>query len=984
MSLKSKDTTNTPWLHKQLYHIITVLIVAFLLQPNTCLAQDNTDLIEPNRTFVLNDQEKQLINSLPPLRVMIDDNFLPLSSYNTRNNSFDGLSVDLFRHIASQLNLKYQLLHDAQLSWSDKVGLFKQKKIDLLMPTSFTEERAGYGIFTTSFYDTYYGAIVNKSSNIRIKKTSDLSQHKLGVTKSAAIIPFIQSSVTGAKLKYYSSQAELYQAVRTGEVDVALQNKNVFHDDRFTHGLIDLIMLFTIHENPRKYSYFLTKTEPHHQLSAIINRYLAGSDYSRLISEYERNEDELILKYNEQKHEKKLLEFGIAGSFILMIFLCFTYLNHRRFSRKLATTLMQVQQQQIMLQKSEEKYRNLFDNSRDAMVIMEPPFWNFASANQAAHDMFWIDSKDSISVMETWNCSPEVQPDGRTSIEKGNEMIKTALQDGYHLFEWTHRRFRGEEFTSEVFLTRIEERDGVLLQATIRDITDRKRVEQELQESREKFRCLSEASFEAIFFSENGRCLEQNKMAEKMFGYSTEEFKEMLITELIAPYQQDSVMQIITSDYKLPYEVTGRRKDGSIFPALICGSMMTFKDKMVRVTSISDITEQKKIKDKNRELEQQFHHAQKLESLGVLAGGIAHDFNNILTIILGHCYLANESLDSKEEYKAAFQKIEIAGLRAADLCRQMLTYAGKSPMVQTQINLKYMVDEVSTMLQAAISKNIAIEMNIEQPAADIWGDISQIQQVIMNLIINAAEAIGDKNGTIKVTLSTEELEADKANSDIFGNIIQAGIFSCLEVTDTGCGMDEDTQKRIFEPFYTTKSTGRGLGMSAIRGIIKSHNAVLRLSTAQGTGTTFKVYFPVPETYDFVNSERQAAKNFGNQGGMVLLVEDELTLRDMGTALLETLGFSAITAQNGREALEIYRERSCEIDLILLDLIMPVMGGIEAYHELREISQEVPIVICSGYGIESVFELIENDDNACFTNKPYNPGELRDTMRMMIN
>jgi CheY-like chemotaxis protein len=305
-------------------------------------------------------------------------------------------------------------------------------------------------------------------------------------------------------------------------------------------------------------------------------------------------------------------------------------------------------------------------------------------------------------------------------------------------------------------------------------------------------------------------------------------------------------------------------------------------------------------------------------------------------------------------------------------------------MVQTQINLKYMVDEVVTMLQAAINKNVTIELDLHQPVSDISGDIAQIQQVLMNLIINAGEAIGNNSGSIRVMLTHAEIEADTTEMDAFGATIRTGIFTCLEVTDTGCGMDVDTRKRIFEPFYTTKSTGRGLGMSAICGIIKSHNGILRLSSTPGVGTTFKIYFPVGGVSDFAETGLQKSEGFDKKNYTILLVEDEHILRTMGTDLLETLGFSSITAQNGREALEIYRERGSEIDLILLDLIMPEMSGIEAYRELRKINQELPIIICSGYSIESVSDIIENDRNASFISKPYNPKELRNVMLRMIN
>jgi PAS domain S-box-containing protein len=984
MGLKTNERKPTSFLRRWIYPIVITLVISLLLNPSICLSLDHSDLIDPNRNFALSEQEKQFIQSLPSLRVMIDDNFVPLSSYDSKTGSFEGLSVDLFRHVATQLGLKYQLLHDAKLSWSDKVELFKKQKIDLLMPASFTDERARYGIFTNSFYDTYYGAIVKKSSPTRIKNTHDLALYRIGVTKSSSIIPFIQSSIPDAQIRYYKNQSDLYQGVRNGEIDVALQNKNVFHDDRFKLSFVDLVMPFTIVENPRRYSYYLIRTEPYQRLAAIIDRYLLGADYSRLISEYERSEDELILRYNEQVHQKKLLVFGTSGSLALLVLLGGAYLNHRRFTAKLASTLEQVQHQKMKLQSSEEKYRGLFDNSRDALMILEPPDCKFSSGNQAAVDMFWLNERNDFISHGPWEFSPETQPDGSSSIEKAREMMETTLRDGYHLFEWTHCRINGDEFQAEVFLTRIEEEGGqVVLQATIRDITDRKRAEQELRESRKHYQAIVDAYDGQLYIcSQDYKILFMNsKLIERTGRNAIGEpcFKALHDMDAICPW---CVNERVFKGEIVKWEVQSP-KDGRWY-YVVNTPIYNDDGTISKQAMIQDITDRKQAETENRQLEQQFQHAQKLESLGVLAGGIAHDFNNILTVILGHCYLASELSDAELDYKAAFQKIETAGHRAADLCRQMLTYAGKSPMIQTYINLKDMVDEVVKMLQAAIKKNVVIEIDTLQSVPTIRGDISQIQQVVMNLIINAAEAIGDNNGTIKVKLTNEELGDETTSMDAFGTVITGGSFTCLEVSDSGCGMDEETQKRIFEPFYTTKSTGRGLGMSAICGIIKSHDGILYLNSTPGVGTTFKVYFPIPDVADSAETSPSVSESFDRESGTILLVEDEQVLRSMGIDLLETLGFSAINAQDGHEALKIYRERGSEIDLVLLDLIMPDMGGIEAYRELRAINPELPIIICSGYSIESVSDVIENDRNASFTSKPYIPNELRNLMLRMIN
>lgn len=476
-----------------------------------------------------------------------------------------------------------------------------------------------------------------------------------------------------------------------------------------------------------------------------------------------------------------------------------------------------------------------------------------------------------------------------------------------------------------------------------------------------------------------------NRRMAEMFGMS--------MTELIGTNYSDYLHE---SEKQAGIESMGRiidgrvrsveldrhylRKDGTDFWGHLTGTRFDNTDGSMRdqIIVISDITERKLAEEEKKLLEQQFQQAQKMESLGVLAGGIAHDFNNILTVILGHCYMAMK-INSQQEYKAAFQQVEFAANRAVDICQQMLTYSGNSEIVRTRLSLLPLVDGVVTMLKSSIGKNVAIMLDLMCDGLEIGGDSGQIQQIVMNLIINAVEAICDENGTIKVVLSKTVFDRDQTGSDVFGTFIHAGSYACLSVTDTGCGMDEETQKRIFEPFFTTKLTGRGLGMSAIRGIVKSHNGALQLTSTLGGGTTFKVYFPLYETHDNAATVSITSAPFGKEGGTILLVDDEELLRDLGADLFDTVGFSVITAQNGEEALKIYHDRLREIEVILLDVIMPVMGGIETYHELRKISSDVPIVFCSGYRVESLLNIISNDKHSKFIQKPYIPEELLNLM-----
>ncbi|MFZ4857527.1 MAG: response regulator [Desulfuromonadaceae bacterium] len=530
----------------------------------------------------------------------------------------------------------------------------------------------------------------------------------------------------------------------------------------------------------------------------------------------------------------------------------------------------------------------------------------------------------------------------------------------------------------------------------MRDITERMQMEEKLLESEEKYRHLAHeqqiilnASSVGIIFVKNRKVLWANPAHCRIFGYEPEAVIGMDTAEYYADkesyefvgehgYAMISTGGIFSEDFMM------KKKDGSLIWCNLVGQAINPENtEEGSIWSMLDISLRKRVEEERQQLEHQFHHAQKLESLGVLAGGIAHDFNNILTIILGHCYMAGEDLIPEQDFKATFKQIESAGNRAADLCRQMLTYAGKSPLVQTHVNLWLLVDEVVKMLQAAFRKNVTIELDVKRVVPEIIGDTSQIQQIVMNLIINAAEAIGEANGTIRVALTRVLITGDTVEADAFGTVIGAGGYICLEVTDSGSGMDEETQKRIFEPFFTTKFAGRGLGMSAIHGIVTAHGALLQMTSKPDAGTTFKVFFPVPTTPDTAETTSATAVTSEKEVGTVLLVDDEQALRNMGTDLLEAMGFTILTAENGHKAVAIYRECGCEIGVVLLDLAMPEMGGIETYHELRKINPLLPVIICSGYNLESVEAVIRDDPHACFVQKPYNPVELRCALTGMM-
>ncbi|MBA6349825.1 response regulator [Colwellia sp. BRX8-9] len=378
----------------------------------------------------------------------------------------------------------------------------------------------------------------------------------------------------------------------------------------------------------------------------------------------------------------------------------------------------------------------------------------------------------------------------------------------------------------------------------------------------------------------------------------------------------------------------------------------------------------------------QLQRSQRLESLGVLSGGIAHDFNNILGIIIGNCELIKMNVETATRN---IPKIAAAAERGAGLCRQMMVYAGNTPLTITNVDMVVQVDEAICMLKEVISPNAVIKTKVSSEISMVKGDISQLYQVIMNLIINASEAIGTEQGKVDVLLSMYRVIEGETVKDYHDQLIPTGEYLCLEVTDNGGGMDEETKEKVFEPFYTTKFTGRGLGMSAVLGIIKSHAGALQLFSQLGQGTTFKIYLPaLSNEHNESDKESSSVHSVSWKGsGTLLLVEDDENIRPLAKEFLEILGYTILEAVNGKEALKMYKNNATEINLVFTDMGMPVMDGYELFEKLKKIKPELPIVVSSGFGDTEISTKLGRDRVAGIVSKPYSIDKLREVMKGLL-
>jgi PAS domain S-box-containing protein len=520
-----------------------------------------------------------------------------------------------------------------------------------------------------------------------------------------------------------------------------------------------------------------------------------------------------------------------------------------------------------------------------------------------------------------------------------------------------------------------------------------RRLMVELEQSRNQFfRLFHRAPMGYVVLDEVGLIHEVNETFCQMLNQP----RHPLIGRPFADYLDSADRGVFLARYRALFrrpagkilEARIQCTQGSLFYAQMEGSMLETplngpreREAPLLMLAVTDITARKAAEEQRLQMERQMQQTQKLESLGVLAGGIAHDFNNLLTIILGNASLALDELSSMSPARDSLRAIEKTALRAAELCRQMLAYSGQGRFVIETLQLDELISEMVSLFKASLSKKASLNLNLANTLPSLRGDPSQIRQVVMNLVINAAEALGDRSGVVTVSTGVMECRPDDLTGAYREERLAQGVYIWLEVSDTGCGMDPEIRRRIFEPFFTTKFMGRGLGLSAVLGIVRGHQGALQVTSALGRGTTFKVLFPAAPPVGPQSIPPARASLGAWQGiGTVLLVDDEDSVRTLGARMLERIGFQALVASDGQEALELYQVRREEIVLVLLDLTMPYMDGEETFRQLLRLDPQVRVVMTSGYTENEMAPRFTGQRVCGFLEKPYTLEALTHCLR----
>ncbi len=624
--------------------------------------------------------------------------------------------------------------------------------------------------------------------------------------------------------------------------------------------------------------------------------------------------------------------------------LLITGINSDITNRKLA---------EFALRESERRYRTLFEAGSDAILILKEDV--VVDCNLKTLEMF-RGTRDQLVGLSPQFFSPALQPDGRTFAEHGMGYIHEALQGRPQQFEWVQARLDGDLFYSDIRVSAVDLSGETCLQCIVRDITEWKQTESALRESEFRFRSFFNTNPEGILLVNfHGTILDANRSFLRESGYSHEEMVQKHFRKFVPSADQARIVEAILAfksgiaqDQPIRFSYT--TKNGTLVPVTAKGWLVVDEQSnpMYIGVFIHNLSKELALAEEKAALEKQVIHAQRSEAIGTLAGGIAHDFNNILGGIIGYTELALYRADSAMDAKLRdnLQRVLEGGNRAKNLVQQILRFSRHAATVMEPFDLVPVIEESIQLLSSTLPSTITIRHQLERVPGRILGDSTQIHQVVMNLATNALHAMREKGGQLTINVKKVFLDAPR---QFFSMTIAAGEYIQLQVIDTGCGMSPAVRERIFEPYFTTKNVneGTGLGMAVVLGIIKSHQGLIEVESAIGTGTRFDIYLPLTQENAAVNGGTPPPLPMG-KGEHVLLVDDEAFFLEVIQESLQLLGYHVTASLSSMAALRMFADAPRDYDLLITDQTMPEMTGVQLVREIRQIDKNLPIILCTGY------------------------------------
>ncbi|MCX5871624.1 MAG: PAS domain S-box protein [Deltaproteobacteria bacterium] len=906
-------------------------------------------------------------------KTIIVADYYPYSFVNEKGIP-DGFSVNIARAVAQVMDLKVEIGVD---TWENAQKALEKGSIDFLPMMAYSSERLKSFDFSVPHTIAYDSVFVRKGT-LRVKTLEDLSGKTVIIMNRDAAHDYLLSSGMSDKIKLVlvDDLPDMLRLLASGKGDAVIIPKLV--------GLIVLkkFNITNVEESSdivdaynRPFSFAVKKGN-----TTLLERLSQGLTIVKTTGQY----DDIYKKWFGVLEPrglpwKTVLKYaaGIAAvfSFIGMCLLFWSVSLQKQVAlrtKSLEAEILERKKTENALRDSEQRFRSLFEDTPVAYQSLDEE-GSLVDVNQ-----YWLGLL------------------GYTREEViGRNFADFWSHDTKHLFDSCFKQFKKQNFIEDAEISLLNKNSQIVqviltgksqldnrgkfnrTHCIIVDITKRKRLE----EAQRRLSTAVEQAAEGILITDTQGTIQYvNPSLEHISGYD----KTELLGTKSSIFKSDEhdqeffkgLWETINAGKVWIGRFTNKRKDGTTY--YVDTTISPVRDSsgtLINFVAVErDVTE-------HLELAKQLLQAQKMEAVGTLAGGIAHDFNNLLQAVLGYSeFMLQRKKEGGKDY-SDLQKIHQAGQRGADLVKSLMTFSRKIEIKHVPVNLNQEILQVQGLLSRTIPKTIMIDPHLSADLEPIQGDSSQINQILMNLGINARDAMPD-GGTL--TIETANIKLDEAYCSTHLEA-KPGIYVLLTVSDTGQGMDKETMGHIFEPFFSTKEAGKGtgLGLSTVYGIVKQHEGHIMCYSEPGNGTTFKIYFPA------IQAEGHSAPPTFEEairGGTetVLLVDDDEVLSELGTALLNRFGYEAITAGNGKEALEIYQREGKSISLVILDLIMPEMDGRECLAEILRIDPNAKILIASGYSESGPANGAVAAGAKGFVEKPYNMRKLLTTVRDVLD
>lgn len=897
-----------------------------------------------------------------PLRVGIDINGDPMTLVDTKGVP-GGFAVDIMNGVAREMGLEITYVAKP---WSDMFEDFKAGRIDVLANITYTNERAAFIDFSAP-HIVMNSAIIVRKGDTSIKTPGDLANRSVAVKPGGAPHEYLLTHGWANHVVPAATLLDSLRAVAEGRADAALDArivalKNMRDEHLTTLEVADVDLLdfaqrlhIGVHRGD---------TVQLNQINDGLARLRANGTYDII---YQKWIDPLD---PQRVRLRQLQPYLVPVAFVLAVVVGALFWQRRLLSR--------LERQAAALRQSEERLTLVLEGSEDG-------FWD------------WDLRTGRIERSERWAAMlgytlAEVPPtlEGGTNLVHPDDRaahdafrIRLNAGDTRYNIEYRMRTKSGDwrwVLDRGKIVARTPDGTPLRMAGTHTDITDLKRTQAALVRQEAQFRFIYEHAPVGLSWMRRGQAETRlvNAAHERITGVPAAQSRTTAnYVAATHPEDRERQRQLETQLYRGDIDHFSMEKRYVHPNSRVVWAMLTmhlFRDPVTKeiqeVTTLVDLTELKQGEAERESLRLKMIETQKLESLGVLAGGIAHDFNNLLTVILANATFARGNDPDTRGGDEHLDHIENAARRAADLCNQMLAYAGRGSFVIEWVDLSTLVRDTARLLHVSISKKARLLLDLAPALPSVGADVSQLRQVVMNLVINASEALGDADGEIRITTRLGRPIAAPAEI-IHSFDLPEGDCVCLEISDTGAGMNSTTLSRIFDPFFTTKFTGRGLGLAAVLGIVRAHHGALVVRSAPDSGTSFRLHLPASRTATTpATAQPGSVMPRRPATGTLLIADDEPTVLTTANSLLRHRGYQTVLASDGIEAVRLFKASPHDFTAVLLDLTMPGLDGAEVLREIRQLNPSVPVLVMSGFSEQDVLKRLHGLGPVVFLHKPF--------------